>query len=505
LPSAERRLTALPFSLASGKLDPLAVSLGVALVIRVSVALSFPNVYAPDEVFQFLEQAHRLVFGQGIVPWEFQVGLRSWLIPLLLAGPMALAHLFVPNPIFGLMVIRVLLCVASLSIVWCATKWGERFYGRQGALIAGLFSAFWPDLWLMAPHPLEEVLSADVLVPAVYLVEISRHGTNARQVAWAGLLLGITFSLREQLAPTIAVVGIFLCARDVKRWCIAVPVAAIPVLCVGMLDWLTWGQPFRSFWLNPYLNVVLGVAKQDFGTSPSTFYLFMLVVDWLWALPFMIYLAWQGGRRLPVAATAAVVTLIVHSMIAHKEFRFILPAIGLIVPLAGVGIAGAAQGLSALRWLLLVMAITAGPYISPLTYMMLQWQDNSFKLFHRLADQRPCLISLQGWSKEFLPIAPLFEGNTRFTGRTINIDGSRIIEADAIVGSENTVMIPAGFVLVSCVRASWIPFNRPRSDVCLWRRPVNACDAGPVEPFSIVFPAAAAPFIVRDRLTSAGQ
>ena len=33
------------------------------------------------------------------------------------------------------------------------------------------------------------------------------------------------------------------------------PLAAIPVLCVGLLDWLTWGQMFRSFWMNIYLNI----------------------------------------------------------------------------------------------------------------------------------------------------------------------------------------------------------------------------------------------------------
>lgn len=75
------------------RLPEIAWILVLALVVRIVVALSFQNIIAPDEVFQYLEQAHRLVFGQGIVPWEFQIGLRSWLIPIILAAPMALAHL----------------------------------------------------------------------------------------------------------------------------------------------------------------------------------------------------------------------------------------------------------------------------------------------------------------------------------------------------------------------------------------------------------------------------
>jgi hypothetical protein len=31
--------------------------------------------------FSVTEQAHRLVFGYGLVPWEFQLGMRSWLLP----------------------------------------------------------------------------------------------------------------------------------------------------------------------------------------------------------------------------------------------------------------------------------------------------------------------------------------------------------------------------------------------------------------------------------------
>ncbi|OYV32072.1 MAG: hypothetical protein B7Z81_13345 [Acidocella sp. 20-61-6] len=54
--------------------------LAIAFAIRLAVALWFPNVIAFDEVYQYLEPAHRLVFGQGFVPWEFQVGLRSWLM-----------------------------------------------------------------------------------------------------------------------------------------------------------------------------------------------------------------------------------------------------------------------------------------------------------------------------------------------------------------------------------------------------------------------------------------
>jgi hypothetical protein len=66
----------------------LGAVLAGALAIRFLVATVSPTVIWPDEIFQSLEQAHRLVWGFGLVPWEFRVGARSWLLPGFLAAVM---------------------------------------------------------------------------------------------------------------------------------------------------------------------------------------------------------------------------------------------------------------------------------------------------------------------------------------------------------------------------------------------------------------------------------
>lgn len=481
-------------------LSPLPVILAVALAARITVALAFPNIMAADEVFQFLEQAHRLVYGGGLVPWEFQIGLRSWAIPLLLVPPMALGRLLSPDPAFGLALIRVLLCAASLSIVYCAVRWGERLYGARGGWVAGGFVALWPDLWLMAPHVLEESLAAYVLVPAVYLIDWPRGGLrrdeNARRIMLAGLLLGVVFVLRLQLAPAVAVAGLLLCGGNFRRWRLALPAAALPVLAAGLLDWATWGQPFRSFWLNLYVNMFLHVAAQVFGNDATSFLPLALIFDWLWTLPFLLFLLWRGGRRLPVPAIIGAVILLTHLSIAHKEFRFIFPALALLVPVAGVGLAELCAHPGLRRRAPLYALWLAGALLSPLTAMLLEYQTNAYTLFHTLARQQPCLVSLQNWDKSFVPLPTLFTARTRFTDRAVQANG---MEADAIIGSLGTITPPPGFTLQGCVRGSWIPFkNPPNPQTCVWTRPAApACAAGPVVPFQIVFPEAAKRFIVR--------
>ena len=49
--------------------------------LRLTALLALPSMNWGDEIFQATEQAHRLVYGTGLVPWEFQVGIRSWILP----------------------------------------------------------------------------------------------------------------------------------------------------------------------------------------------------------------------------------------------------------------------------------------------------------------------------------------------------------------------------------------------------------------------------------------
>ena len=70
------------------KLLPLMLTL--AFAARAAVALSGDFVVHPDEIMQYLEPAHRLVFGNGVIYWEYFYGARSWLIPGVVAGILGL-------------------------------------------------------------------------------------------------------------------------------------------------------------------------------------------------------------------------------------------------------------------------------------------------------------------------------------------------------------------------------------------------------------------------------
>src|SRR5471030_3289194 len=68
------------------------------LLAWLPLALSGPQLPAVDELFQFLEAGHRIAFGYGMVPWEFDYGARSWALGYVSALPLAVAGLFGGGP-----------------------------------------------------------------------------------------------------------------------------------------------------------------------------------------------------------------------------------------------------------------------------------------------------------------------------------------------------------------------------------------------------------------------
>ena len=70
----------------------------LALALRVGLALAYPTVDWPDEIFQTTEPAHRLAFGNGVVTWEWLTGARNWFLPGWLAIIMRTTAWLAPDP-----------------------------------------------------------------------------------------------------------------------------------------------------------------------------------------------------------------------------------------------------------------------------------------------------------------------------------------------------------------------------------------------------------------------
>src|ERR1700722_218907 len=88
--------------------------LALAMLVRLVAIVAFPSLHHPDENFQLLEQAHRIAFGYGVVPWEFRDGIRSPVLPYALAALFWLGERAVGGPEGYLLVARSALAAISL-------------------------------------------------------------------------------------------------------------------------------------------------------------------------------------------------------------------------------------------------------------------------------------------------------------------------------------------------------------------------------------------------------
>lgn len=338
--------------------------LAVAFVLRL-IASFPPSMHHPDEIFQYLEPAHRLAFGQGIATWEYRYGMRGWLLPTLLSWPMMLGQAIAPGGKLYLVLPRVLMALASLAIPVASFAIGRRRSPAHG-FVAMSVTGIWFETVYFAAHTLSEEASVILFLPAAALI-LSKGPRTAQRHAAAGVLFGLAVAMRFQNAPAIALFVAMTCARDWRgRWLPLIIGGALGLGLSGAADLAQGMTPFSWIVANVTQNVVHDRAA-DYGTKGPAFYLGAIALYWLWLTPAMLWAmrpAIRGNRALFAAALLNIALL---SVIGHKEYRFILLSTTILVLLAALGsvdlvVAWCARtGRPARQWLaLLVLCWAAG-------------------------------------------------------------------------------------------------------------------------------------------------
>lgn len=331
-------------ALAQSASRPLARVLAAALGLRL-LALTLGATYHPDEIYQYLEQAHRLVFGYAVVPWEYHYGIRSWFLPTVLAGPMALGDALAPGTQAYLLLPRLMLVGLSLLSVLAAYRLGARISARH-AMAAAWCAALWPEFVLFAGQALTDSVAVPlVLMAASLLVPPKQAVVLPRNCVLAGLLLGFALVVRFQYLPALIVlVGAQLwCDRG--RRCRVEALVLVGILALGALiaftlaalpDMARGDMPYRWLLANFQQNIGHDRARA-YGVDGPWFYPVQMAAAWaIWIVP-LLALAWLGARRCPALAAMALTNIVVHSLIAHKEYRFILLSTMTIALLAALG------------------------------------------------------------------------------------------------------------------------------------------------------------------------
>lgn len=320
--------------------------LGVAL--RLAAGLGASGIYYDDEVLQFLEPAHRMSSGRGVVTWEYEEGVRSYVLPGMLAGTLrGLDLLGVEHTDVQWRVIRVFLALLSLLGLLAAWRIGELVGGPWvGAGAAWLAAAYTPLLNL-APRVLSDPIAASFSLWGLWLAmraQRSVAGADSPALAprpgdawWAGLFLALGYALRYQAGLAFLPPLAFFAGR--RRWAElrALILGAAPiVVLVAIVDAATWGTPWHSALAYVRVNLLEGRAA-SFGTAPFEAYLVNLAHTFDRLYPLALVLAVLGLRRSGMAGVTFALVFLVHSAIAHKELRFLTGVMPLLMVLLANG------------------------------------------------------------------------------------------------------------------------------------------------------------------------
>ena len=232
----------------------LPLVLALAFAARAVVALSGDFVLHPDEIMQYLEPAHRLVFGSGVTYWEYFYGARSWLVPGTVAGVLMLFDAVgLGQPFWYVGGVKLLFCAISLAIPAGMYVFGRRHFGETAGRTALLAGAFWYELIGFAHKPMTEFVATAPL--AALLALCARPSADNARAVWTAALLGVlSAAIRLQYAPlALALLGIVF-LRTGKRIQLTLAAAGFAA-AFGLFDAVAWdGGLFHSLRHQPPLQ-----------------------------------------------------------------------------------------------------------------------------------------------------------------------------------------------------------------------------------------------------------
>uniref|UniRef100_A0A1B0GNQ9 Mannosyltransferase n=1 Tax=Phlebotomus papatasi TaxID=29031 RepID=A0A1B0GNQ9_PHLPP len=298
----------------------------ILLAVRLLSVFFVKTSYVPDEFWQSLEVAHKIVYGYGYLTWEWTQGIRSYLHPLVIAGLYKVLDLFRVDCVFALTLLpRVLQALLSAYGDWRFYKWCNC---SKWSLFVVVTSWFW---FYTGSRTIINTVEASLTTIALSFFPWQGESSH---FLWYVALLSF-------IRPTSAVPWIPLCFHHIRHSRVPLlslllkhylPIGAV-VAALGVgVDFLGHGSliftPLRFFRLN-----VLQDIGSFYGSQPWYWYFltgFPAVLG-VGLVPFALSVLdtfrnpSPANHRRKILLVSIATTLVVFSALPHKEFRFVLP------------------------------------------------------------------------------------------------------------------------------------------------------------------------------------
>ena len=334
-----------------------------ALALNLVAAFQSWGFHHFDEQFQILEFASYKLGNSPVtdLPWEFDARIRPWFQP---AGVVLLARVF-KDPFDLALVLRLISAVlgwlSTVFIASCCSWWFKSEQFRRWAILGSCFLWFFPYLHA---RPSSDGWATSLFflgfIPVVFRIRAhlaqadpARLRLPAVEALVCGALLGLAFETRYQVGIMIAAGGLWalrygrLDSSSIAY--LGLGLLAAVLLGTGLDAW-GYGSMTLAPWNYLVVNLIQGRAA-EFGVDPWWDYFWMGLGRGLPPLSLFLMVGVVLSWALKPRSSLTWITLafvLVHLLIAHKEFRFLFP----ILPAVPIQVAMVFQSLEdrGVRW-----------------------------------------------------------------------------------------------------------------------------------------------------------
>ena len=324
----------------------------ILIVFLIYIVTAFFSIgyYHPDEHFQILEFCNYKLGNLSAekLPWEFHEKIRPALQPVIALGTIKLLNIFsIYNPFIYTLVLRIISALIAWFILARLTiMLTENFSSETGKRVFLFFSLLFGFVPFLSVRFSSENYSAIAFLGAVCFIlkyrSIIKEKVEYRLI-FVGLLLGLSFFFRFQIAFAVFGVGMWLIIINKIAWknlMIILLSGVITILICVMVDWWFYEEsvitPYNYF----YSNIIENKAS-DFGVEPWWYYFSKFIKR----VPFpfgilLLLLFFIGLLKKPkdIMVWSIIPFVLAHIIVGHKELRFLFPVTFQFTYLVAVGL-----------------------------------------------------------------------------------------------------------------------------------------------------------------------
>ncbi len=332
----------------------------LGLLVYILTAVFSIGYFHPDEHFQILEFCQYKLGKSPLsdLPWEYNEHMRPALQPSMVFILIKFLQLFqLQNPFYIASILRLLSGILTwfvtsiLAIQLLSNFKTEK--GKRKFLLATYFLWFIP--FLSVRFSSENFAAIFLLASLIVFFRISPNSKSYVNYVWVGILLGLSFFFRFQMG--FALLGIaawLLFIRQLAfRSILIIAIGGVLSIAFGTLvDRWFYGEwvctPYQYF----FANIIQNKAAK-FGTEPIWYYFnsfFISAIPPISILLFIFLCIGSKNNKKDIFLWILIPFVLAHSLVAHKEMRFLFPLIFGFIYLSALGLDSIYHQSKHLKW-----------------------------------------------------------------------------------------------------------------------------------------------------------